>query len=288
MSTSDFSSAKMPVAALVYDFDGTLSPGNMQEFGFLQAIGRDSTDFWAKNRTLSRENDASGILCYMWLMLQAAKNNNISLRRESFRHFGNEVSLFPGVTTWFDHINTIGANLGLTIKHYINSSGLKEMIEGTPIAHYFENIYACSYLYDVDGVAYWPAVAVDYTAKTQFLFKINKGIHEVSDNVKINQYLPEDERPVPFSHMIYFGDGETDIPSMKMVKANGGHSIAVYSSEDHRTTAQKLIRENRVNFACLADYNEGKELEDVVRRILIKIKADYDFKQLLNEHQQKA
>src|SRR5574344_50288 len=288
MSTSDFSSAKMHVAALVYDFDGTLSPGNMQEFGFLQAIGRDSTDFWAKNRTLSRENDASGILCYMWLMLQAAKNNNISLRRESFRHFGNEVSLFPGVTTWFDHINTIGANLGLTIKHYINSSGLKEMIEGTPIAHYFENIYACSYLYDVDGVAYWPAVAVDYTAKTQFLFKINKGIHEVSDNVKINQYLPEDERPVPFSHMIYFGDGETDIPSMKMVKANGGHSIAVYSSEDHRTTAQKLIRENRVNFACLADYNEGKELEDVVRRILIKIKADYDFKQLLNEHQQKA
>lgn len=288
MSTSDFSSAKMPVAALVYDFDGTLSPGNMQEFGFLQAIGRDSADFWAKNRTLSRENDASGILCYMWLMLQAAKNNNISLRRESFRHFGNEVSLFPGVTTWFDHINTIGANLGLTIKHYINSSGLKEMIEGTPIAHYFENIYACSYLYDVDGVAYWPAVAVDYTAKTQFLFKINKGIHEVSDNVKINQYLPEDERPVPFSHMIYFGDGETDIPSMKMVKANGGHSIAVYSSEDHRTTAQKLIRENRVNFACLADYNEGKELEDVVRRILIKIKADYDFKQLLNEHQQKA
>lgn len=178
---------KKPTVALIYDFDGTLSPGNMQEFGFIQAIGKDKAEFWAKNKKLSEDNDANGILTYMYLMIQAAKNNGISLRRESFKRFGENVELFDGVKEWFALVNEYGKSIGLDIKHYINSSGLKEMIEGTPIAKEFENIYACSFLYDVDGIAYWPAVAIDYTAKTQFLFKINKGIKEVSDNKKINQ-----------------------------------------------------------------------------------------------------
>lgn len=280
--------SKRPVIALIYDFDGTLSPGNMQEFGFIQAIGKDKEDFWKRNRELSEENDANSILCYMYLMLQAAKNNEISLKRESFVQFGSQVELFEGVKEWFSLINQYGRKLGLDIKHYINSSGLKEMIEGTSIAKEFENIYACSFLYNVDGVAYWPAVAVDYTAKTQFLFKINKGIKEVSDNRKINEFIPEDERPVPFEHMIYFGDGETDIPCMKMVKEHGGHSIAVYGDNKKKETALKLIRENRVNFACSADYSEGKDIFRVVKRILDKIKADYEFARLLNVHQNKA
>lgn len=272
-----------PTVALVYDFDGTLAPGNMQEFGFIQAIGRDIEEFWRKNRELSLANDASNasnILCYMYLMMQAAKSNNISLKRASFQSFGAKVGFFPGVEEWFGNINAYGHSLGLNIKHYINSSGLTEMIEGTRIAKEFEHIFASSFLYDVDGVAYWPAVAVDYTAKTQFLFKINKGINEVSDTVKVNQYLPEDERPVPFRRMIYFGDGETDIPSMKMVKNYGGHAIAVYSDENHRTTAEKLVREQRVNTVCLADYSQGSQLEDTVQRILRKIKADEEVKQI--------
>ena len=216
---------KRPTVALIYDFDGTLSPGNMQEFGFIQAIGKDKAEFWAKNKKLSEDNDANGILTYMYLMIQAAKNNGISLRRESFKRFGENVELFDGVKEWFALVNEYGKSIGLDIKHYINSSGLKEMIEGTPIAKEFENIYACSFLYDVDGIAYWPAVAIDYTAKTQFLFKINKGIKEVSDNKKINQYIPEKERPIPFKRMIYFGDGDTDIPCMKMIKEHGGHPL---------------------------------------------------------------
>lgn len=269
----------LPVVALVYDFDGTLSPGNMQEFGFIQAIGRDIDEFWTRSSELSRKNDASGILCYMYTMIQQAKANNISLKRESFQRFGSMVELFPGVKEWFGRINAFGRSLGLEVKHFINSSGLKEMIEGTAIAEEFENIFASSFLYDVDGIAYWPAVAVDYTAKTQFLYKINKGINEVSDNVKINQYMPEDERPVPFRHMIYFGDGETDIPSMKMAKSNGGHAIAVYRDPNNPSTAQRLIREDRANFACLADYSEGLELDTVVKSILRKIKADWDVEQ---------
>lgn len=281
-------SKKKPIVALIYDFDGTLSPGNMQEFGFIQAIGKDKTEFWAKNKELSEKNDANGILCYMYLMIQAAKANGISLRRDSFKQFGADVELFQGVKEWFSLINDYGDSIGLEVKHYINSSGLKEMIEGTAIAKEFENIYACSFLYDIDGVAYWPGVAVDYTAKTQFLFKINKGIKEVSDNRKINEYVPEVERPIPFERMIYFGDGETDIPCMKMIKDHGGHSIAVYGDKKKKHTAYKLINENRVNFACQADYRPGKEIFGVVKRILDKIKADIEFNRLLELHKKQA
>ena len=260
--------------ALIYDFDGTLSPGNMQEFGFVQAIGKQPDDFWRKCHDMSRDNDASQILCYMYQMLNEARYNGIRLSRDSFRLFGGKIELYPGVRQWFAQVNAYGQTLGLRVKHYILSSGLKEMIEGTSIAAEFENIYACSYLYDADGVAYWPAVAVDYTAKTQFLFKINKGIREVSDNVKINQYIPEDERPVPFSRMIYFGDGDTDVPSMKMVKQHGGHSIAVYGGDAKRETAKRLVAEQRANFACKADYSDGSPMSRTVHLILQKIKAD--------------
>lgn len=279
---------KRPTVALIYDFDGTLSPGNMQEFGFIQAIGKDPAEFWERSNRLSKENDANCILTYMYLMLREAKAGDVSLRRESFRRFGAQVGLFEGVGEWFSLVNGYGRSIGLNVKHYINSSGLKEMIEGTPIAREFENIYACSFLYDVDGVAYWPAVAVDYTAKTQFLFKINKGIREVSDNEKINRYIPEAERPVPFAQMIYFGDGSTDIPCMKMVKEHGGHSIAVYADNSKKATALRLIEEGRVNFVCPADYRTGKEIHMVVKRILDKIKADCEFRRLLDLHQSKA
>lgn len=274
--------------ALVYDFDGTLSPGNMQEFGFVQAIGKDPQLFWQKTHDLAVDNDANGILCYMYLMLQEAKANSISLKRDSFRKFGSKVELYKGVTEWFKIINQYGKSIGLNIKHYINSSGLKEMIEGTPIAKCFENIYACSFLYNVDGVAYWPAVAVDYTTKTQFLFKISKGISEISDNKKINEYLPKKERPIPFERMIYFGDGETDIPSMSVVKEQGGHAIAVYGDRQKKATAQRLIKENRVNFMCKADYSAGGEIHTTVQRILNKIRADHDFSMLLDNHRHKA
>ena len=281
---------KRPTVALIYDFDGTLSPGNMQEFGFIQATGKTKEEFWKKNRELAEGKDANGILTYMYLMLSEAQKNNISLKRDSFKSFGSSIELFDGVKEWFSMVNNYGRQIGLDVKHYINSSGLKEMIEGSPIAHEFENIYACSFLYNIDDIAYWPGVAIDYTAKTQFLFKINKGIREVSDNSKINKFIPEEERPVPFTRMIYFGDGETDIPCMKMIKEHGGHSIAVYNRDDtdKKLTALQLIRDNRVNFICAADYRKGKEINMVVKRILNKIKADYDFQRLLDLHRKKA
>lgn len=280
-------SIKKPTVALIYDFDGTLSPGNMQEFSFIKALGMPSKDFWNKAGELSESNDASSILCYMKVMLDEAKNKNISLKRESFRSFGEEVEFFPGVKEWFSLINKLGEEKNLTIKHYINSSGLKEMIEGTDIAEEFEQIYACSFIYNVDGVAEWPAIAVDFTTKTQFLFKINKGIDSVRDDKIINKYVPKEDRPIPFERMIYFGDGATDIPCMRMVKHEGGHSIAVYESNDMEKMhiAEQLILDKRVNFVCEADYRKGKEMYNVVETVLDKIRSEYDFDELLKKHE---
>ncbi len=279
-----------PIVALIYDFDGTLSPGNMQEFAFIEAVGANKAEFWKENTELAKSQDADQILTYMYLMLKKAREKNISLKRDSFKEFGNSVELFHGVETWFDRINSYGKDKGVIIEHYINSSGLKEMIEGTKIGKKFKQIFACSYLYNVDGVADWPSVSVNFTNKTQFLFKINKGIDSIYESTKINEYIPENERRVPFSNMIYFGDGETDIPCMKLVKQQGGHSIAVF--QPRKTTkkerAEKLIREDRVNFVCSADYSEDKEVDLVVKTIIDKIKVDSEFIDLLKKHKKNA
>jgi phosphoserine phosphatase len=266
----------MPVVAMVYDFDGTLAPGNMQEFGLLKALGYDNPgDFWDLCDNIAKANDAGSIAVVMYALQAEAKRAGIPLTRERLQAFGQEVSFFPGVLEWFDKINAYAAEIGVEVKHYINSSGVKEMVEGCDIAKHFEKIYACTYLYDNQGEACWPAVVVDYTKKTQFLFKISKGVSEVSDKVRVNEYMPEEERPVPLDRMIYFGDGETDVPCMRTVKAEDGYSFAVYGNEKKRAVAQQLLDEGRVNFACEADYSEKGEIMKRVRQILDKIKADF-------------
>ena len=269
--------------ALIYDFDGTLAPGNMQEYDFIPAVGKSNKEFWTEANTLAEEQDADMVLTYMARMIQEAKSKGLSLRREAFQDSGRRVTLFAGVKEWFSRINAYGAGRGIRILHYINSSGLKEIIEGTEIAHEFRRIYACSFLDDIDGVAYWPAVAVNYTNKTQFIFKINKGVESVSDCKLVNQYIEERERPVPFSRMIYVGDGTTDIPCMRLVKNFGGHSIAVYnpaSAKVGRKDLASLIRDNRVNHVCAADYTEGSEIDRLVKLIIDKIAVDFELQQL--------
>ena len=282
-------SKKKPIVALIYEFDGTLSPLNMQEFDFLKAIGiKDKKKFWEENNNLVKEHNASNILCYMKLMLDKASAANVSIKREKFVEFGKSIELYDGVLEWFDEINKLGETNGVKIEHYINSSGLKEMIEGTSIAKKFKEIYACSFMY-IDGVARWPAVAVDFTAKTQFLFMINKGISSICENYKVNQYVEEDKRPVPFKHMIYFGDGETDIPCMKLIKQQGGNSIAVYKprNKKKKECAENLVRDKRVNFACAADYTKGGEIYKIVEAIIKQIKSNHDFAQLEIRNQKK-
>ena len=267
---------KKPIVALIYDFDGTLSPGNMQEFGFIQAVEQDKGTFWRRSDEIAIGQDASNILAYMKLMFDEAHKKNIPLRRKDFRRFGSKIELFPGVKEWFSLVNEYGRSRGVTVEHYINSSGLAEMIEGTPIAHEFKRIFACSFLYNRQGEAEWPGVAVDYTAKTQFLFKINKGILSIRDNKLVNESQAEDKKRVPWSHMIYFGDGDTDVPCMKIVKMFGGNAIAVYNPERpaKKANAEKLLRQDRVNFITPSDYREGSRTLQIVEAIIDKIKID--------------
>ena len=273
---------KKPIVALIYDFDGTLSPGNMQEFGFIQAIEKSPEQFWKMSDEIAIDQDASNILSYMKLMFDEARNKGIRLRKKDFQNFGRKVELFSGVKEWFQLTKRYGKEHGVTVEHYINSSGLAEIIEGTPIAGEFKRIFACSFLYDENGEAVWPGVAVDYTAKTQFLFKINKGILSIRDNKLVNESQSEDKKRIPFPHMVYFGDGQTDVPCMKIVKMFGGHSIAVYNPEipGKKASAKKLLKQERVNFIAPAEYTEDSLNYKIVCSIIDKIKADYELQRL--------
>ncbi len=286
-----------PTVALIYDFDGTLSAGNMQEYDFIPAVGKSNHDFWTESSQLARDADADPILTYMARMIAEAKASNVPITRERFREFGRSVRLFPGVEEWFGRINRYGERKGLHIVHYINSSGIREMIEGTSIAGEFRKIYACSFLYDDAGEAYWPGVAINYTNKTQFIFKINKGVEAVWDGKAVNEYIPENRRTVPFRRMIYFGDGTTDIPCMRLVKSSGGYSIAVYNPAEEQAqrpaagasrtgigyaeeAARRLLDENRVDFVTPADYGPGGLLDRIVHTIIDKIAAEVELSTL--------
>lgn len=271
-----------PIVAFVYDFDGTLSPGNMQEFGFIQAIGSTPEEFWRMSDNIAQGQDASNILAYMKLMFDEAKRHNVKLRRADFHRFGENITLYDGVREWFSLINAYGKSRGVVVEHYINSSGLREFVEGCPIASEFKHIFAGSFLYDENGEAEWPGIAVDYTAKTQFLFKISKGIFSMRDSKLVNESIADEDKRIPFPHMVYFGDGETDVPCMKLVGMFGGHSIAVYdpSSKSKRLSARKLKREGRVAFAAPAVYTRDSGLYKVSCAIIDKIKADWQLSRL--------
>ncbi len=273
---------KRPIVALIYDFDGTLAPGNMQEFGFIQAVGSTPEEFWAKSNQIAVGQDASNVLAYMKLMYDDAREKGIPLRYEQFKEFGKSVEFFEGVQQWFSIVNEYGRKQGIKIEHYINSSGLKEIIEGTRIAGKFRYIFASSFIYDENGEAAWPGIAVDSTNKTQFIFKINKGIFSARDSVRLNSSMAEEKKRIPFPNMIYFGDGETDVPCMKIVGMFGGHSLAVYKQGDDkkRAIAQKLKRQGRVRFAVPAVYTKDSEAFRVVCAIIDKIKAESELQDL--------
>lgn len=256
--------------AFMYDFDGTLASGNIQEYNFIPALNMTSSSFWKEVSDLASENNMDTVLAYMYLMLKKAEANDISIKKSAFYEYGKNISFYKGVTEWFDRINEYAEKLGLRVHHYIISSGIKEMIEGTEIANKFDRIYACSYMYNIDNIAKWPAVCVNYTNKTQFLFRINKGILDVYDS-KVNDYMTEDKRNIKFSNMIYFGDGETDIPCMKLVKNFGGKSVAVYDSGNRQKIAEKMHEEGRVNFYAESDYSEDSKLDCYIKECLNEI-----------------
>lgn len=257
--------------AIMYDFDKTLTTKDQQEFTFIPMVQMEPEEFWEKSNELAKAKKMDSILAYMHIMLHEAKYRNTSIRRGAFVECGRDLEYFPGVESWFGRVNRFCAGMGIELEHYIISSGLREIIEGSAIYHEFRDVYACEFFYDPDGVAIWPKNVVNYTTKTQFVFRINKGVPDLSDDQTLNEYIPEEDRPIPFRNMIYIGDGLTDVPCMRLVKANGGYSIAVYTNE---AKVRGLIENKRVDFIAPADYSEGRELEELVKDILIKISTE--------------
>ncbi|MBQ5810674.1 MAG: haloacid dehalogenase-like hydrolase [Clostridia bacterium] len=265
----------------MYDFDKTLSTTDMQEYSFIPRVGESSEEFWAQADALSTKQNMDGILASMYLMLKKCNQKDMPITRKSFVDLGKDIKWHKGVKDWFGRINAYGREAGAVVEHYIISSGLKEVIEGTEIAHHFKKIYASEFHYNASGIATWPQTAINYTAKTQFLFRINKGILDISDDSLLNLGMAEEERRIPFSNMIYLGDGMTDVPCMKLVKEYGGHSIAVYPSKDaNNSNVAELIRADRVNFATPTDYSEGGTLDKTVKAIIKKIVADQNLRNM--------
>ena len=259
-----------PIIAFLYDFDKTLCTTDMEDYAFIPSLGYTPAEFWGRANAFGWENRMDGLLAYMYTMIQECAAQNIKLDRAFLNHCGESIQLFPGVREWFARINAFGESLGVQVEHYVISSGLREIIEGSGIAHEFKQIYACEFYYNETGDACWPKLDVNFTNKTQFVYRINKGILDVSRDRELNDSMPDDSKRVPFTNMIYMGDGLSDVPCMKMMRAYGGQAIAVYQASN-RQGVEKLLADGRVDFIFPADYREGMELDRTVRDILRKM-----------------
>lgn len=258
-----------PIIAICYDFDKTLSPTDMQAQGYIQSVNCDVTAFWRESNDLANKNGMDQNLSWMYKMVKEADGNLIP-KRETLEEYGSRVKLFPGVDTWFERVNEYAKSKGIIVEHYIISSGLKEMIDGTSIAKkgVFKKVYASAFYYNDRGVAVWPAQTINFTGKTQYLFRISKGVLNVNDPA-VNNHFEPDEIRIPFRNIIYIGDSDTDIPCMKLVTSNGGHAIGVYDCDSKdKTKVQKMIHDNRISYYAEADYRKGKALERIVKAII--------------------
>ncbi|MCC7122383.1 MAG: haloacid dehalogenase-like hydrolase [Gammaproteobacteria bacterium] len=257
--------------ALIYDFDGTLTPQPMQEYTVLPQLGIAPAAFWDEVDAEVRRTGGDGILTYMRLLVEKIEANKAHVSRKSLRSLARGIRYFPGVESWFERVNHYvhtASGGAVRVKHYIVSAGLGEILEGIGIKRHFERIYASQYHFNHHEVACFPTIVINDTSKTQYLFRINKGREETRES--INEYMPEAERPIPFGHMLYIGDGLTDVPCMTVTKNNGGFAVAVHNPARPQSleVCRALARANRIDYFATADYRAGRSLEKRVRTIL--------------------
>ena len=261
---------QLPIVAFLYDFDKTLCTTDMQDYAFIPSLGMTPSEFWALANGFGRQHRIDGILAYMYTMIREAERKNLPFTRQDLVEKGRSIVLFPGVQDWFRRINEFGRSQGVQVEHYIISSGLREIIEGSSISGEFKEIYASEFYYDETGRPVWPKLAVNFTAKTQFVYRINKGVLDVSDDKTLNDSMPDDSKRVPFTNMVYMGDGLSDVPCMKMMRAYGGQAIAVYQ-DSNRVGVEDLLAKGRVDFIFKADYSEGTALDLTAKNIIRKM-----------------
>lgn len=259
---------KKPIMAICYDFDHTLSPDDMQAFTLIPSFGMEAKDFWPACNAFARQNLMEPNLSWMYKLIEKSKENNMPISKSYFHQVGKDVKLYEGVTEWFANVNAYAKGIGLEVEHYIISSGLREIIEGSAIAKECNRIYASSYLYDENGNAIWPAQAVNYTTKTQFIFRIAKGIFEEWDDT-VNDSINLDNLYIPYENFVYIGDSATDIPCMRLVKSKGGYSIAVTDpNKPEENKAHKLFNDKRIDYFTSTDYRKESQLFSYIRLIM--------------------
>ena len=270
---------KKPVkVAFMYDFDLTLSPRNMQEFSFQNLIGTTKEEWWDDVNEFGKKHNMDGALAMMYKLITVTKQKGITLKRQDIVNLGKDIEFFEGVETFFKRMTDYAKTKGLELKHYIISSGLKEIIEGTKIAHNFERIFASQFAYDQNDIPFWPSQAVKYTTKKQYIFRIRKNAMDDLYNAKsVNEYIECKDELVPYENFVYFGDGETDIPCMRTVSKKGGTSICVYAPNSKKyKECKKLYLEHRSDYLAEADYREGTELDKICKMLLDKIASYID------------
>ncbi len=259
--------AKMTIG-IMYDFDKTLCTTDMQNYSFIKNLGMEPGEFWKLASLNTKKNSMDKILSYMFVMVQECKKKGIKLTEEYLKSLGKDIVYFKGVQTWFERINQFGESLGVNIEHYIISSGTKEIIDGSSIAKYFKKIYACKFVYDKDTKeAIWPSMAINYTQKTQYIFRISKGALDEVDEEKLNMEIKDEARAIQYRNMIYIGDGLTDIPCMQLLKDKGGKAIALYQTQ-YIDKVLPLVDDGRVNYVCAADYSSNSNLEKIVKLMI--------------------
>lgn len=273
---------KVPTIAFMYDFDKTLCDQDMQNYSFIPNLNMTSEEFWDETEKFSKKHYMEGILSYMYYMMYKCKEKGIPFTQEYLRSLGKNVNFYKGVQNWFSRINKYGESLGVKVEHYIISSGIKDIIDGSEIKDEFKKIFACQYYFDENGEVVWPKIAINYTQKTQYIFRISKAAFDETDNRKVNDKMSD--RIIPYQNMIYIGDGLTDVPCMTFVKKQGGTSIAIYQ-KGQKDKVVDLLLDDRVNYLCNADYQEGSDLDTLVKLIMQDINVSY--KLLLKQKQQK-
>ena len=259
--------AKQPIIGIMYDFDKTLSTTDMQNYDLIPRLGMTPEEFWGATSEFTDATGVERILSYMYMMIEKAEQKGIKLDREFLKDCGKNIKFYPGVSTWFKRINEYGESKGVQVEHYLVSSGTIEIVEGCSIYPYFTRAWGCEYYYK-DGKPVWPKLAINYTQKTQFYFRISKGVVDVKDDNSVNEKTPD--RRIPYRNIIYMGDGMTDVACMTLVKHNEGTSIAIYP-EKESDKVRALYTDGRCNFMCRADYSAGSDLEKVVKLIIDKV-----------------
>ena len=264
--------SKQPIIGIMYDFDKTLSTTDMQNYDFIPNLGMTPEEFWAGTGEFSAQTGVERILSYMYYMLAKAKEKGIKVTKEYLRDCGKNIKFYPGVSTWFKRINEYGESKGVKVEHYLVSSGTKEIVEGCSIYPNFKEAWGCEYYFNEEGEPVWPKLAINYTQKTQFFFRIAKGVMDVRNDDSVNEKTRGYR--IPYRNIIYMGDGMTDIACMTLVKKNGGKSIAIYP-EKQSDKVKQIYEDGRCNIICKADYSAGSDLEKVVK-LIIDLTATYD------------